>query len=292
MKAQSDISTITPSSPLYPRLLRESIGHPLKLWLRGNPKLLTNPLLFAVVGSRRTTSYTREVAQRLLPPLVKSGLTLVSGMALGVDSFAHKACLDLGRPTIAVLGCGVDDASLYPRNHVKLAHDILKSGGLLVSEYPPGTRARPEYFPARNRIVAGLCPGVLIIQAALKSGSLITARLALDTNRDVCAVPGPITDPLCEGTNWLLKQGATPVTEAADILHLYELEDKQISLPLPSTLSDAQTKIIKVLSGEPIHVDDLVQRLSLPTSTVSAELLELELQGHVTHIGSMRYIRK
>lgn len=288
----SDVSILTKDSPLYPPLLREIAHSPQQLYVKGAVEILSHPHLLAVVGSRQANEYGKRAVNRLLPPLVDAGMILVSGLAHGIDTLAHRACVDRKRPTIAVLGSSLDEDSFYPRANIQLARAIVESGGALVSEYPAGTKALPQYFPARNRIVAGLCRAVVIMQAAVKSGSLITARLALDNNRDVGAPPGSIFDPLAAGTNQLIQQGARPVLVAADIADWYGLSLTDQSVAAPIQLTIEQASIIKKLSAQPQHVDVLIQTLELPPQAIAGLLTELELLGQVEHVGGMRYVKK
>ncbi len=289
-----DIKIIPQSDPLYPPLLKEIHQPPTQLYVRGNVDILQHPHLLAVVGSRRHSHYARQAAEKLLPPLVSSGIVLVSGFARGVDSLAHTASLQANKPTIAVLGSGLNDDVAYPASNRPLIEKVIKAGGALVSEYAPDRKALPAFFPARNRIIAGLTKATLIIQAAKKSGSLITARLALDANRDVAAVPGPITDPLSEGTNYLLQQGAHLVTHANDLLSLLGLEITATTAPAidPQQLSLEQVTVLKHLSAEPQHVDSLIATTKLEPQLITGLLLELELLGCVEHLGGMNYVRK
>lgn len=225
-----EIQILSFPDPLYPHLLTQIPKYPQTLYYRGDISLLTAPNLLAVVGSRKASTYGKEACERILSPLAEQDIILVSGLAYGIDSFAHSISVRAKKPTIAVLGCGIDDASIYPRSNLGLAHEILQTGGLIISEYKPGTPPHPSQFPARNRIIAGLCMATLVIQAAKRSGSLITARLALEGGREVLAVPGPITDVSCEGTNMLLRDGATPVLTSTDIFQIFEIpEEKQES---------------------------------------------------------------
>lgn len=233
----SDIYILSIKDDHYPSLLKEIHTPPQQLYIRGNKELLLHPRLLAVVGSRNTTEYGIRAMKAVLPEVVSAHTPLVSGLALGIDAHAHKLCIEYGQPTIAVLGSGVDDGSIYPRTNFSLAQEILASGGALVSEYPPNTKPHKAHFPARNRIVAGLCRATLIIQAAQKSGSLITARLAMEANRDVLVIPGPITDPLHAGTNALIRDGATPVVESNDILTVLEPYAAPASTQIPLNLT-------------------------------------------------------
>lgn len=275
----------------YPSLLKEIHDPPGQLYVRGNAEILQVKNLLAVVGTRRANYYGRQAVEKLLVPAVRAGVVLVSGLAYGIDSLAHKACLDWRRPTIAVLGSGADDESLYPRGNLNLAHQILEHGGALVTEHLPGTKALLHHFPIRNRIIAGLCRATVIIQAAQKSGSLITARLALESNRDVAAVPGPITDPLAEGTNSLIRDGATPLVTSDDTLRLVGLAEAPAETQI-AWLTPPQQQLAAMLSHQPQHVDELTVSLNLPAEQVSTLLVELELSGVIEHVGGMKYVKK
>ncbi|MEO6078011.1 MAG: DNA-processing protein DprA, partial [Candidatus Andersenbacteria bacterium] len=267
-----DIKILSFADPEYPALLREIHKPPEQLYIRGNVEILSSPLLLGVVGSRKATMYGQQVCAQVLPPCVRAGLTLVSGMAYGIDSFAHRICIDQNKPTIAVLGSGVDDASLYPRGNKNLAQEILKTGGAIISEYEPGTTAYLGNFPARNRIIAGLCNATLIVQAAKRSGSLITARLAMEENRDVLAVPGPITDPACEGTNMLIRDGAGMVLDAVDILTVYELEESTAETMTHEPLREDLEIIFSKLSADPLQIDDIAEVCGVSIQDASAGL--------------------
>lgn len=209
--------------PEVPPLLPHIYDPPLALYVRG--KLPGDALAIAVVGSRTATPYGRAATQALVRPLSARGLVIVSGLAFGIDAEAHRAALETHGTTVAVLGTGVDEASVYPRSHRQLAKDIVAASGAVASEFPPGTTARPEHFPQRNRIIAGLARATVVVEATTQSGALITARLALAENREVLAVPGPITAPTSEGTNRLLREGAAPALSADDILDALSLRD-------------------------------------------------------------------
>lgn len=287
-----DIATLKRDDPKFSPLLRQINDPPQLLYYRGNLDLLQSNLLLAVVGSRKADSYGKTAAGKLLPPIVSAGITLVSGLAFGIDSLAHQACVDHNHPTIAVLGGGIDDATIGPRSNFPLAMRILKNDGLLLSEYPPGTPGAPHRYPERNRIIAGLCPATLVIQASEKSGSLITARLALDYNRDVLAVPGPITSPISAGTNLLIQQGAAPALKSDDLLRLFNLDDTDAPTPQHHQLTTDQTLLITTLNHTPLDIDTLCQQTKLSPAIVSPLLIELELLDLVQNVGSARYVRK
>ena len=287
-----DISIIKFEDKEYPALLREIHKAPEQLYIRGNKEILSSPFLLGVVGSRKATMYGRQACANLLPPCVRAGVTLVSGMAYGIDTFAHRICVDQNMPTIAVLGSGVDDKSLYPRGNKTIAQEILKTGGAIISEYEPGTPAYLGNFPARNRIIAGLCKATLIIQAAKRSGSLITARLAMEENRDVLAIPGPITDPACEGTNMLIRDGAGMVLDATDILTRFELFESDTETLTHEPIRKELEIIVAKLSADPLHIEDLAILCNMTIQDASAGISELEMIGVVEHVGGMQYVKK
>ena len=224
---------------------------------------------------------------------MRAGLTIVSGLALGIDGIAHRAALDAGGLTAAVLGTGIDDATIYPREHFNLAKSIIENGGALITEQPPKTPSLKQNFPARNRIMAGLALGTLVIEAAENSGSLITAGFALEQNREVFAVPGDIFSPQSTGTNRLIKNGAKLVTSAADILEELNISRTQPALALkifePKT--DEEKIIWKNLSNEPLHIDKISKMTRLDTAAVASVLSALEIEGAVKNIGGQNFIR-
>lgn len=215
------IEVITIFDNQYPTLLKQIHDPPAILFVRGKLKNNTpNPL--GVVGTRKMTTYGARSVEYIVKPLVRNGISIVSGLALGIDGKSHEAALSQNGYTVAVLGSGVDDNSIYPNHHKKLAHRIIESNGAVISEFPPGTKPLAHHFPMRNRIISGLSKGILVIEAAIKSGSLISARCALDQNRDVYAIPGQIFSPTSAGTNQLIAHGAKVVTSANDILEDFE----------------------------------------------------------------------
>jgi DNA processing protein len=258
-----------------PPLLRAIHDPPPGLFLRGAGKLelLARPAV-AVVGARACSGYGAAVARRLGRELAAAGLVVVSGLARGVDAEAHRGALDVGGVTVAVLGCGIDRD--YPAAHAELARRITGTG-LIVAEYAPGVEPAPWRFPARNRIIAGLCATTVVVEARERSGALITADLALEEGREVFAVPGEIGSALSAGTNALLKLGASPLTEAADVLDVYGL------VPRSDPVDD------ELLAQLPATADELVRATGRPAADVAQALTELELAGHVTmHDGVYR----
>ncbi len=279
---------LTWDSADYPNLLRQIADAPPVLFVRGT---LTpaDEWSVALVGTRKATVYGREVAHRLATDLVQNRVTLVSGLARGIDSIAHKAALDAGGRTLAVLGSGVD--FIYPAEHRKLAEAIIENGAL-ISDYPLGTRPEAANFPARNRIISGLSLGVVVVEADVKSGALITADFALDHGREVFAVPGSILSPASAGCNRLLRDGASIVTEVGDILetlHLDQVSEKQLAREvLPSNATEAA--ILERLTAEPRHLDELSREIELPVEMISSTLVMMELKGMTRQVAPLQYV--
>jgi DNA processing protein len=272
------ISTVSIMEENYPEVLREIYAAPVILYYTGI--LEPDARRVAMVGARKSSGYGQATALDFGEKLAAAGLTVVSGAARGIDTFSHQGALKTGR-TVAVLGCGVDIA--YPSENRKLLYDIADSGGAVVSEYEPGTRPLPAYFPARNRIISGLAEGTLVVEAAARSGSLITAEMALSAGRDVYAVPGSIYAPGCAGCNHLIQQGAKLVAKAEDVL-----EEFQLSLPKNSAkpaikLTAEEQEIYQVLSfDQALSMDEIMN--SLPDGEIanlSYLLLQMELKGIV-----------
>lgn len=254
-----------------PPLLSAIYDPPPRLYVRGgaDEQVLARPAV-AVVGARACSAYGAQVARRLGRDLAAAGLVVVSGLARGVDGEAHRGALEAGGLTVAVLGCGIDRD--YPAAHAELARRI-RERGLVVSEYEPGVEPAPWRFPARNRIIAGLCAATAVVEARERSGALITADLALEEGRDVLAVPGEITSSLSRGTNALLKLGATPCTSAQDVLELFGIEEQRY--PAVSVGETAAA----VLAALPAAADDVVRATGLDAQAVAVALAELELAG-------------
>lgn len=267
----------------YPKLLAQIHDPPKQLYCRGNTKLL-NSFCLGVVGTRKLTAYGKEAAEHMVSGLAGNNITIVSGLAMGIDAVAHQAALDNDLPTIAVLGGTVDDDGIGPQVNFNLAQDILNNDGLLISEYKKRNEVMPANFAVRDRIISGLCKGVVIVEGAEQSGSLITAKSAADQNRDVFAVPGSIFSPVSKGTNSLIKNGAKLVTSAADILEEYSKNPK---LKLESkndisTKDPVQKKILAILDdkGE-LTADEIIRESDLETSQVIASLSILELKNKI-----------
>ena len=275
----------------YPKLLLEIPKFPPILYYKGVMDY-SDELCVAVVGTRQITNYGRAVIPQLVEPLVDAGVVIVSGMAFGVDSAAHEIAVKKGRRTIAVLGGGLDEKSLYPKHHALLAQRILDAGGALLSEYPIGTPNFKQNFVARNRIISGLCVGTIIIECDLESGTLITAKHALDQNRSIYAVPGPIYSPQSQGPNNLLKMGAKPMTSANDILEDLNLETLPEQQIAQNSFGDTkeESAVLKLLSFEPVIINELIKNSGLPASAITSALTFLEMKGRVKNLGGQQYI--
>ncbi len=286
------IGLLTYEDEAYPRLLREIHDPPRLLYYRG--KLGDGEeLCIGVVGTRKISTYGHSVALPLIQPLVENHITIVSGLAYGVDALAHRITLDHGGRTVAILGGGLNDEVLYPRDHVMLANEIIDHGGLLLSEYPPGRASLRQHFVVRNRIIAGMSRGVLIIECDLKSGALITAEAANRENRFVWAVPGPIYASNCQGTNGLLKSNkANAVTEGADILSDLNLHiELQMAPKNFVVLTEQEQIVLEVIGQEPVLADDIIAALDLDPSVTTAALTFLEIKGHIKNLGAQQYMR-
>jgi DNA processing protein len=280
--------------PLYPSRLKEIYDYPPVLYVRGSLPTEDEPCL-AIVGTRRPTIYGRQVTEEIVADLARSKITIVSGLARGIDSVAHRAALDAGGKTVAVFGSGLD--IVYPGENAKLAQAIMEHGAL-VSEYPLGVKPRAEYFPLRNRIMSGLSLGVLVVEAGERSGALITAHQAVEQNREVFAIPGSILSPASQGTNRLIQEGAKLVRNYTDILQelnltivVQQAEIKEFSMAEHSgTECSVESAILKQLSSEPNHIDEICRRSGLPMPEVSSTLAMLELKGIARHVGNMNYV--
>src|SRR5437870_5330576 len=293
-KAQDHI-TIPLGDERYPELLRVIYDPPAVLYCDGSVEPGDRQAV-AIVGSRQATPYGLRITETLAGELSELGFTILSGFARGIDAAAHRAALAAGGRTIAVLGCGLDVD--YPPGHASLHAEIAGSGAVL-TEFAPGTPPRATNFPRRNRIISGLALGVVVVEAADDSGSLITARLALEQGREVFAVPGPIDVPTSQGPHGLLKQGATLVETVDDIVEellpqldrpLQTLKTEPIAaLPEHVELSPSERTVLEVMSREPLHLDDLTERSRLTTPAVAAILLGLELKALVKQLPGQRY---
>lgn len=284
------ITTISRTDKKFPKRLAQIHDAPEILYCRGNIKLLGSSC-FGVIGTRAMTSYGKEAAERLTCELSAQGLTIVSGLALGIDSVAHRAALDTGGATIAVLGGGIDDKTIQPTAHRQLSNNILERDGLLISEYPAGYPPDKWTFPQRNRIISGLSIGVLVVEADEESGSLITAKCALDQNRDVFAIPGNIFSPRSKGTNLLIQQGAKLVLSANDILQEYGQEPLiRSSATSISTQNPTEQKILAILrEAGTLHIDGMIAAINCSAPEALAAVSTLEIHGIIKHTGNGNY---
>ncbi len=282
------IQIVTWDDGNYPRRLAEISQPPPLLYVRGNLQEI-DEWAVAIVGTRKMTSYGKRAAQEIAAYLVQNNITIISGLARGIDSVAHESALSEGGRTIAVLGSGVD--RIYPPEHRHLAEKII-SQGAIISDYPPGTEPESGNFPPRNRIISGLSLAAVVIEAGLTSGALITAKFAVEQGREVFALPGSIYTTSSKGTNQLICNGANPLLDPKQILEALNL--KQISnyqaarVVLPENTNEVQ--ILNILSHDPVHVDEIQAQVGLPMSDISALLTLMELKGMVEQIGGMNYI--
>ncbi len=287
--AKHNVTALTWHDPAYPTRLKEIYDLPPVLYVRGQ-LTAADEWCVAVVGTRRPTPYGRQVAEELSYRLAQSRICVVSGLARGIDSIAHRAALDAGGRTVAVLACGLD--IVYPPEHARLALEIIERGAL-VSDYPLGTQPRGDFFPRRNRIMSGLSLGVLVVEGDVKSGAMITARLALEQDREVFAVPGSIFSAQSRGTNSLIQDGAKLVQKVEDVLEELNLTmvPQQIAMEESMPTTDTEAALLRHISREPAHVDEVCRESGLPIATVSSVLAMLELRGLVRQMGPMSYVR-
>jgi DNA processing protein len=282
------IQILTWADEAYPARLKEIEQPPPVLYVRGE-FLPEDSFAVALVGTRRVTSYGRQITEELAGFLAGNGITVISGLARGVDAVAHSAALKAGGRTLAVLGSGVD--RIYPPEHRALAEQMLASGCLL-SDYAPGTAPDSANFPPRNRIISGLSMAVVVVEAGETSGALITAEFAAEQGREVFAVPGSILAPQSKGTNRLIQQGALPLLGPQDLLQALNLtrvgEQKAARKILPADEVEAQ--LMNTLGSEPMHVDEIRNQTGLPVEKVSAALVMMELKGLVRQVGGMQYV--
>ena len=282
------ITILTWEDENYPRHLKNIDQPPPVLYVRGE-LLPEDDWAVAVVGTRKVTSYGRQVTEEIAAFLAQNGVTVVSGLARGVDGIAHQAALKAGGRTIAVFGSGVD--RIYPSENRRLAEEISVRGAL-ISDYPPGTAPDGANFPPRNRIISGLSMAVVVVEAGVTSGALITATFAAEQGRDVFAVPGSILSPQSKGTNRLIQDGAQPLLDAQEILEVLNLtqvtEHRTARQVLPT--DPTEMRIFHALSAEPLHVDEVGAQTNLPIEQVSATLAMMELKGLVRQVGGMHYV--
>lgn len=285
---KGDIKIVTVLDKKYPKPLKEIAHPPFLLYVRGSLDILSSQC-FGIVGTRALTDYGRRATPKIAGEIAKAGFTIASGLARGIDTLAHQAALDAKKPTIAVLGCGLSWNVFYPPQNRKLAGEIIAGGGAIISEYGFNMNSSPITFPQRNRIISGLSRGVLVVEADIKSGALITARCAVDQNRDVFAVPGSIFSPVSVGTNLYIKKGAKPVTSAEDILTEYGISYNDTRRAIVPE-NETEAKILKILSHEPVHIDEIIRRSGYDVGAIQATLVMMELSDKIKNIGGNRYV--
>ena len=284
------INLITVKDEKYPKLLKEIYDPPALLYIRGQ-FAKQDEFAVAIVGTRKVSNYGKQVTPQIAQDLAGAKVTIVSGMAQGVDSLAHEATLASGGRTIAVLGGGIDQKSVYPPSNRKLAQEIIESGAV-ISEYPITTEPLAQHFPVRNRIISGISLGTLVIEAGEESGALITARSSLEQNRQVFAIPGSVFSENSLGPNNLIKMGAKLITSSQDILDELNLnlaiEYVKAQKIIPDTKEEAL--LLEHLSREPLHIDRLVEQTGLDTAKASSTLTMMEMKGKVKNLGAMMYV--
>ncbi len=277
----------------YPTLLKEIADPPPLLYIRGNPENLRH-ICLGIVGTRLMSSYGKQVIQHLLPELVGARLTIVSGLAMGVDAYTHRTTLDLNGHTVSVLGSGIDQ--IFPTNNRRLAEEIAEKDGNLISEFPPNMKPTPYSFPIRNRIISGLSRGVVIVEAKEKSGSLITAQLALEQNREVFAVPGNLFSPNSQGVHNLIRSGeASLITAGSDILRELGIEPNtalvQDTKPILRFETNEQETVYLALGSEAQEADQVIRKSKLDAARVNAILTVLEIRRLARNLGGGRWVR-
>lgn len=283
-----NIGYITMYDKSYPQLLKETPDFPALLYMRGNVLALKMPSI-AVVGSRKYTNYGRKIAYNLSKSCAEAGLSIVSGLALGIDAMAHRAALDADGTTVGVLGCGLDN--IYPAANFSLGREIIEKGGAIISEFPPGTPPLVHHFPQRNRIIAGLSMGTLIVEAAEKSGALITAYCALDYNREVFAVPGNIDSEMSKGTNILIQKGAKMVTKAEDIFEELDIKVKRAEQKSKEIFPESEEEkiVVECLSSGDKSIDEIISERKINIIALSSALSMMEMKGMVENLGGGRF---
>lgn len=294
--AQLGVAVLCLDDPGYPRPLLQLDDAPPVLFIRGT-LAPDDEWAIAMVGTRHPTAYGREVSRTFADAFARARVTVVSGLAQGVDTIAHEASLDAGGRTLAVQACGLD--LVYPSTNTRLARRILESGAI-ISEYPLGTKPHPSFFPVRNRLIAGLSLGTLVVEGTATSGSLITARQALDQNRDVFAVPGSVLNAASEGPNRLIREGearlvTTPQQVLEELNLVVSLRTQDAGQPPASSLTPpgnpVQARILEELGAEPRHLDDLVRSTGIPVAELSSSLVLMELGGMVKQVGALTYMK-
>jgi len=288
---KEEIKCVTIDDKTYPKLLKEIYSPPPLLYYKGQLSK-SDSFSLSIVGTRKHSAYGKRAAEDISFELAKNNISIISGLALGIDAIAHSGAMKAGGRTVAILGTGIDKQSIYPATNRYIADQIINSGGMLVTEFPLGTPPLKHHFPQRNRIISGMSLGTIVIEAAKKSGALITAYHALEQNREVFSVPGPIYSLVSVGPHELIKRGSHIVTSASDILEALDLKDaiSYIDTMKIAPETDEEKVIIKLLSHEPVHVNELVRASKLDTSKINSTLMIMEMKGMIKNIGNQEYI--
>ena len=283
----NEIKEISIEDRDYPKLLKKIKDPPKILYCLGSlPRADLKG--FAVVGTRRCSTYGKQAASEIAADLADAGLTIVSGFAKGIDTCAHQAVIERGKRTIAILGTGLDEKSIYPKSNLKLINKVLETEGCLISEYPPGTHGSEFTFPKRNRLISGISLGVLVVEAKRKSGALITANYAFSQNREVFAIPGSIYSSNSKGTHYLIKKGAKLVENANDILKELKLPFVEKTKKFEGETSE-ENLILKTLKEESLHIDKIIEKTKLSASSVASTLAILEIKNKIKNLGGSVY---
>ena len=285
---KSQVQAYTYHDSAYPSRLKEIYDYPPLIYVKGS-FLPQDEWCLAVVGTRQATVYGRQVTEDFVEDLVRNKITIVSGLARGIDTVAHRRALECGGRTVAIMAGGLD--GIYPSENINLASRVVENGAL-ISEYPLGAKPRPDNFPRRNRIMSGMSLGVLVIEANESSGAVITAHMASEQNREVFAVPGSILSPMSRGTNTLIQEGAKLVRNCNDILEELNLAVSSRQLPMPELEPPSETEalLLKELGTEPTHIDQICRNCGLPVAAVSSNLTIMELKGMVRQVSAMNYV--
>lgn len=288
--AQEKIYTAIIGEQNYPNLLMEIPDPPAVLFFRGTLTSDYEPAI-SIVGSRKISPYGKISGEKIISPLAESGICIVSGLALGLDTLAHELAVKNNCPTLAVLGGGVDKNTIYPKANYYLAEKIIYQSGAIISEYPPFFKPAPYTFPARNRIIAGLTKATLVIEAPQSSGALITANCALDYNREVLTIPHPINNLLGAGCNHLIKKGAIVITEVEDIYQVLNINLKTNKIQKTTQINAIEQEILAIIHTEPQHIDEIIEKSRKNHHETTAIISLLEIKGLIKNNGSMRYYK-
>ncbi len=286
MQTSNGVKQISIKDKSYPESLKKILDAPKILYYRGN--FIKDEFCFAVVGTRRPSPYGQQATLQITRELAESGLTIVSGMAPGIDTFSHRACVESNKRTVAVLGTGLDEKSIYPRQNLELSREIIKNGGCLISELPLGTHGSNFTFPKRNRIISGLSLGVLIVEAKEKSGSLITVNYAKQYRKKIFAIPGQIFSSNAKGPNKLIKNGARLVENANDILEELNFTPQKIKKEIFDENKE-ENLILMALKEEPIYIDKIIEKTKLNANIVATTLALMEISGKIRNLGGNIY---